>query len=96
MPNDTDVPASARRYGVALVVALSGLFFVLVGDLWMAGTALALSVGSALLSWSAAHADPDAPADDSGTWATWAQLLGYASVGIGAGLLVIDVLRIWL
>ena len=95
MPDDTDVtdvPAPIRRYGVALVVALSGLFFALIGDFWMAGTSLALSVGSALLSWSTARVGADGETGDA---TTWARLLGYACIGVAAGLLLIDVLRDW-
>lgn len=71
-------------YGVALVVALGGLFFLFARDFWMTGTSLALSVGSAMLAWGMERRN------ETIRWG------GYACVGVATALLLIDVLQSYL
>jgi len=70
-----------RLYAMALLAALGGLFFLYVGDLWMTGASVALSVGGALLAWGAEHRREPV---------RWG---GYAAVGVAVALLVIDTIR---
>jgi len=79
---DDVLPPTVRRlYGVALMAGFGGLFFLFVGDLWMTGASLALSVGGALLAWGTERR------------AELARSVGYACVGTALALLLIDTLQ---
>jgi len=81
--SDTSGPDARVRwlYGVALITALGGLFFLFVRDFWMTGASLALSVGSAMLAWGTEWGSKAA---------RWG---GYACMGAAAALLIIDALQ---
>jgi len=83
MPDDAPgTDADVRRlYGVALVAAIGGLFFLAFRDYWMTGASGALSLGGALLAWGTEHRR---------TPVRW---VGYASIGGALALLIIDTLR---
>jgi hypothetical protein len=70
-----------RLYMMALLAALGGLFFLYMGDLWMTGASLALSVGGGLLAWGGEHRHEPV---------RWG---GYAAVGVAVALLIIDTIR---
>ncbi len=70
-----------RLYLMALLAGLGGLFFLYVGDLWMTGASLALSLGGALLGWGGEHRREPV---------RW---VGYAAVGAAVALLIIDTIR---
>ncbi len=70
-----------RLYLMALLAGLGGLFFLYVGDVWMTGASLALSLGGALLGWGSEHRREPV---------RW---VGYAAVGAAVALLIIDTLR---
>lgn len=75
------VPNARRLYAAALVAALGGLFFLFVGDPWMGGTSLFLSVGCALLAWGRERR------------AAPLQWGGYTCIGVALALLIIDTLQ---